>query len=183
MSDNKFLPILSQNLLEILVDEEYYDVTIEVGNDPYVQIFRSHMVILNYRSPYLRRILSTNKKKNGGTLTHIKLPNISPEIFQIILKYIYGGKLSLEEFDASYIVKIMVAANELSLQELIPHSQSFLIDNQANWIEQNFVLMYQTSFESDSFLELQKFCTEIISKQPENFFNSLDFTSISEKTL
>ncbi|EXX67405.1 hypothetical protein RirG_114740 [Rhizophagus irregularis DAOM 197198w] len=183
MSDNKFLPILSQNLLEILGDEEYYDVTIEVGNDPYVQIFRSHMVILNYRSPYLRRILSTNKKKNDGTLTHIKLPNISPEIFQIILKYIYGGKLSLEEFDASYIVKIMVAANELSLQELIPHSQSFLIDNQANWIEQNFVLMYQTSFESDSFLELQKFCTEIISKQPENFFNSLDFTSISEKTL
>ncbi|UZO02621.1 uncharacterized protein OCT59_021100 [Rhizophagus irregularis] len=141
MSDNKFLPILSQNLLEILGDEEYYDVTIEVGNDPYVQIFRSHMVILNYRSPYLRRILSTNKKKNDGTLTHIKLPNISPEIFQIILKYIYGGKLSLEEFDASYIVKIMVAANELSLQELIPHSQSFLIDNQANWIEQNFVLM------------------------------------------
>ena len=79
---------LSQNLLEILNDEEYYDVTIEVGNDPYVKIFRSHVVILCYRSPYLRRILSTNKKKNDGTLTHIKLPNISPEIFQIILGYV-----------------------------------------------------------------------------------------------
>ena len=33
------------------------------------------MVILNYRSPYLRRILSTNKKKKDeGTLAHIKLP-------------------------------------------------------------------------------------------------------------
>ena len=86
MNNNKFLPKLSQNLLEILEDNEYYDITIEVGKDPYVKIFRAHMVILNYRSPYLRRILSTNKKKNDGTLTHIKLSNISPEIFQIILR-------------------------------------------------------------------------------------------------
>ncbi|PKY33406.1 hypothetical protein RhiirB3_394769 [Rhizophagus irregularis] len=32
MNDNKFLPKLSQNLLDILNDEEYYDVTIEVGD-------------------------------------------------------------------------------------------------------------------------------------------------------
>ena len=83
---DKLLQKLSQNLLEILDDDEYYDITIEVGNDPYVKIFRAHMVILNYRSPYLRRILSTNKKKNDASLAHIKLPNISPEIFQIILR-------------------------------------------------------------------------------------------------
>jgi hypothetical protein len=72
MYDNKFLPNLSQNLLEILEDNEFYDITIEVGNDPYVKIFRAHMVILNYRSSYLRRILSTNvnNKKNDGILTH-----------------------------------------------------------------------------------------------------------------
>ena len=86
MVDNKLLPKLSQNLLEILNDEEYYDITIEVGNDPYVKIFRAHMVILNYRSSHLRRILSTNKKKNNEDLVHIKLSNISPEIFQIILR-------------------------------------------------------------------------------------------------
>ncbi|POG81456.1 hypothetical protein GLOIN_2v1508161, partial [Rhizophagus irregularis DAOM 181602=DAOM 197198] len=68
MIDNKLLPKLSQNLLEILNDEEYYDITIEVGSDPYVKVFRAHMIILNYRSPYLRRILSTNKKKNDGVL-------------------------------------------------------------------------------------------------------------------
>ena len=83
---NKFLTKLSQNLLEILNDEDYYDITIEVGSDPHVKVFRAHMVILNYRSPYLRRIFSTNKKKNDGTLSHVKLPNILPEIFQIILR-------------------------------------------------------------------------------------------------
>ncbi|CAI2166565.1 3556_t:CDS:2 [Funneliformis geosporum] len=85
MVDNKLLPKLLQNLLDILDDDEYYDVTIEVGEDPYVKIFRAHIVILYYRSPCLRRILSSNEKKDDGSLTHIKLPNIDPEVFQIIL--------------------------------------------------------------------------------------------------
>ncbi|PKY17350.1 POZ domain-containing protein, partial [Rhizophagus irregularis] len=126
MADNKFLSKLTHNLLEILDDEEYYDITIEVGKDPHVKIFRAHMVILNYRSPYLRRILSTNKRKNDGTLAHIKLPNISPETFQIILRYIYSGRLSLVNYDILDIIKILVAASELNLQELVPHLQFFL---------------------------------------------------------
>ncbi|CAB4426083.1 unnamed protein product [Rhizophagus irregularis] len=183
MVDNKLLPKLSQNLLEILNDEEYYDITIEVGSDPYVKVFRAHMAILNYRSPYLRRVLSTNKKKNDGTLAHIKLPNILPEIFQIVLRYIYGGKISLKEFDNSIIIKIMIAANELSLHELIPYLESFLIENKANWMEQNFNLIYQISFEDNSFLKLQKFCNDIISKEPKKIFNSPNFSSIPEKLL
>ena len=88
MVDDKFLPKLSQNLLEILEDDEYYDINIEVGNDPHVKIFRAHMAILNYRSSYLRRILSTNEKKYDGTLTHIKLSNILPETFHVILRFV-----------------------------------------------------------------------------------------------
>ncbi|CAB4440696.1 unnamed protein product [Rhizophagus irregularis] len=183
MSNNKLLPKLLQNLTEILNDEEYYDITIEVGNDPFIKIFRAHMVILHYRSPYLRRILSTNKKKNDGTLTHIKLPNISPEIFQIILRYIYGGNLSLNEYDNSDIIQILIAANELSLQDLIPYLQSFLIENKANWMEQNFNMIYQTSFKNDSFSDLQKYCTDLMTKEPVKIFNSLNFSSIPEKLL
>ena len=85
---DKLLTKLSQNFLEILNDEEYYDITIEVGDDPHVKVFRAHMVILNYRSPCLRRILSTNKKKNDGTLAHIKLPNFLPETFHVILRFV-----------------------------------------------------------------------------------------------
>ena len=86
MDNNELLPELSQNLLEMLNDDEYYDITIEVGNDPDVKIFRAHMVILNCRSPYLRRILSTNKKNNDGTLLRIKLPNI---YLKFSCKFIY----------------------------------------------------------------------------------------------
>ena len=47
------------------------------------------MVILNYRSAYFRRNLSTNKKNSDGILAHIKLPDISPNTFQILLKYVF----------------------------------------------------------------------------------------------
>ena len=82
----EFLSKLSENYIELLKDDEYYDVTVEVGKDPNVKIFRAHMNILCYRSPYLRRVLASNKKSNNNVLTHIKLPNISSEVFQIILR-------------------------------------------------------------------------------------------------
>jgi hypothetical protein len=81
----QFLLKLSENCLELLKNDEYYDVTIEVGKDPNVKIFRAHMNILCCRSPYLRRTFASNKKNNNGILAHIKLPNLSPEIFHIIL--------------------------------------------------------------------------------------------------
>ncbi|EXX78339.1 hypothetical protein RirG_015870 [Rhizophagus irregularis DAOM 197198w] len=111
----QFFSKLSQNYIELLKDNEYYDVTIEVGEDPNVKIFRAHMNILCYRSPYLRRNLASNKKNNDNFLVHIKLPNISPEIFQCILEYIYGGILSLNDQDTLDFLKILAAADELCL--------------------------------------------------------------------
>ena len=57
---------------------------IEVGNDPYVKIFYA-LDILNYRYLYLRRILSTNKKKNvEETFDTLNYQNPLPEIFYAI---------------------------------------------------------------------------------------------------
>jgi hypothetical protein len=101
----------------------------------------------------------------------------------LFYRYIYGGKISLEEYDTSDIIKILVAAGELNLQKLITYLQSFLIQNKVNWMEQNFSLIYQTSSINDSFLELQKFCTDLISEKPEKIFESRDFISIPEKSM
>ncbi|GBC27173.1 BTB/POZ protein [Rhizophagus irregularis DAOM 181602=DAOM 197198] len=101
----------------------------------------------------------------------------------MILRYIYCGKLSLKECDTLDIVKILIAASELSPHELIPHLQFFLIENKVDWMIQNFSLIYKPSFENESFLELRKFCIKLISKEPEKIFDSPDFTSISEKSL
>src|SRR4051794_26033534 len=98
-------------------------------------------------------------------------------------RYIYGGRLSLEEYDTSDIVNILTAASELRLQELVAYLQSFLIENKANWTGQNFNLIYQISFENDSFLVLQQYCTDLMSKEPDKIFKSLNLSSIPEKPL
>jgi hypothetical protein len=89
----------------------------------------------------------------------------------------------LEEYDILDIIKVLVAANELGLHELIPYLESFLIEKKTNWKEQNFYLVYQISFENDSFLKLQKYCKDLISKEPNKIFNSQYFSSIPENLL
>ncbi|GBC34404.2 hypothetical protein GLOIN_2v1884231 [Rhizophagus irregularis DAOM 181602=DAOM 197198] len=153
---SKFFERLSQDYIEILNDDEYYDVTIEVVS---------------------------NKKDNDGVVAHIKLPNISPEIFQTILEYIYGGVISLNEHEPLEILKVLTAADELFLQELIDHLQKYLIENKPEWIGQHFELTHRTSFQSNSLLELQQFCTSFMAKSPDKIFKSLDFTSLPENSL
>ncbi|CAB4429982.1 unnamed protein product [Rhizophagus irregularis] len=180
----QFFSNLSKNYIEILEDDEYYDITIEVGEDPNVKIFHAHTIILCHRSPYLRRALANKRNNNNsGVLSHIKLPNILPEIFQIILKYIYGGILSLNEHDTLEILKVLIAANELLLNELVDYLQTYLIEYKVDWIEQHFELTHRTSFQYNNLLELQKFCTSFMAKFPEKIFKSLDFTSLPEKSL
>ncbi|GES93561.1 BTB/POZ protein [Rhizophagus clarus] len=183
MSSELFSKLLSQNYIELLEDNEYYDVTIEVGEDPNVKIYRAHKNILCYRSPFLRRTLGSNKKSDNGVLSHIKLPNISPEIFQIVLRYIYGGVLSLNGKDTSDILNILVVADELHLQELVNYLQNYLIENNSEWLEQHFELIHRTSYQSKSLLKFQEFCTNLMVESPEKIFKSFDFTSLPEKSL
>ena len=89
----------------------------------------------------------------------------------------------MEEYDISDIIKFLITANELNLQELVDYLQTFLIEDKANSIEQNFILVYQTIYENNSFLELQKYCTDLISKEPDKIFDSPNFSSIPEKLL
>jgi hypothetical protein len=61
--------------------------------------------------------------------------------------------------------------------------QVYFIENKVEWMEQYFGLVYQTGFQSNSLLELQKFCTDYMTKSPHKVFKSFDFTSLSEKSL
>jgi hypothetical protein len=81
------------------------------------------------------------------------------------------------------ILKVLFAADQLHLQELNDYLQKYLIENKSEWMEKYFELIYRTSFQSNSLLELQNFCTNIMAKYPEKIFKSLDFTSLSEKSL
>ena len=79
----QFFPRLSKNCIEIMKDDEYYDLTIGVGDDSNVKIFHAHDYSV------LSSSIFTSNKKNNNVLAHVKLQNISPEIFQISITFIY----------------------------------------------------------------------------------------------
>ena len=100
-----------------------------------------------------------------------------------IFRYIYGGIVSIDECETSDLLKVLVAANELLLQELIDYLQKHLIENEPKWLKQNFELVNRISFQSNSLLKLQQFCIDFMIKSPEKIFKSLDFASLPEKSL
>jgi hypothetical protein len=89
----------------------------------------------------------------------------------------------LDVQDTSNILKVLAAADELCLQELVDYLQNYLIENKSEWMEKNFEYTQRISLKSNNLLRLQQFCIDIITKSPEKLFNSLDFTSLSEESL
>jgi len=85
--------------------------------------------------------------------------------------------------DTSDFFKVLAAADKLHLQELIDYLQTYLIENNSEWIEQHFEFTQQISSQSNNLLELQEFCTNLIVQSPEKILKSFDFTSLSEKSL
>ncbi|RIB04417.1 hypothetical protein C2G38_2149033 [Gigaspora rosea] len=172
---------LSQDFTQLLESEYDYNVAVEVGVRPNVQLFKAHSVILYQRSLYFRQELENATKKEN--VIEIKLPQVPVTIFNLIIKYIYGGILYLENFEVSAIFDLLVASNELKLTELIKHLQSHLIINHASWLRLNISRAYQISLHNENLEPLQQFCNDVVIKYPCTIFNSDDFTNLQENAL
>ena len=68
---------------------ENYDLIIQAGEGQNMKEFFAHSLILSARSTYFKAALSKEwAKKENGIIT-FKKPNISPEIIELILKYLH----------------------------------------------------------------------------------------------
>ena len=85
--------------------------------------------------------------------------------------------------DPSDVFNVFVAAEIFNLQEIVNYLQSYLIKNEAKWMEEYFSLIQNTIFQYNGFNEFQNYCTDIMSKDPVKIFKSPDFASLSEKSL
>ncbi|RIB29195.1 hypothetical protein C2G38_2239035 [Gigaspora rosea] len=177
-----FFEQLSSNLNQLLKNSNEYNVIIEIGQVPDIHAFKVHSIILNSRCLYFKDKLDAITYNNNNVKI-IKQPNISIEVFNIIIKYIYCGTISLENVNASVIFELLIASNEFRLEELIKHVQSFLLENNASWLRLNFSRVYQTSFNDNNLKDLQQFCANVIAKHPNIIFDSDEFLSLPENIL
>ena len=83
---SKFWAELSNDYEKLFEKEIGYDVIIHAGEEPNAKEIHAHSNILCIRSQYFRAALSNEwaEKKDGKFI--LKKPNISPQLFNIILR-------------------------------------------------------------------------------------------------
>ncbi|RIB29759.1 hypothetical protein C2G38_970615 [Gigaspora rosea] len=101
-----FYDKLSQDFTKLLESEYNYDTIIE-------------------------KLANTIK---GNNIFNIKLPNISVKTFNIVVKYIYGGVVTLENLETSDIFNLLITFNEFNFSESIDRLQTLLIEDNASWL-------------------------------------------------
>ena len=82
-------PKLSKDLENLFESGYNHDVIIQVGEESTtneIKEFKVHSLLLGTRSIYFRSALSDNWAVKKDGMTTFKKPNISPKIFEIILK-------------------------------------------------------------------------------------------------
>ncbi|RHZ67593.1 hypothetical protein Glove_300g10 [Diversispora epigaea] len=124
-----------------------------IDNEENKKSFTAHLVVLCYHSSCFNKELEDASMKENLIKTVIK-PNISAQIFKIILKYIYGGIVNIENSDSKIIYELMVNANELELEELSVKLESYLIESKASWLRTHFSFIYCSIFDSNEFKAL-----------------------------
>ncbi|RHZ43534.1 hypothetical protein Glove_1033g6 [Diversispora epigaea] len=172
---------LSQNFIELLNDKDDYNVIVEVENRK--KSFTAHSNVLKYRSTYFRKALENIQPNKNNIKTMTINSSVSAQIFDVILKYIYGGIVDLENVETRFIFDLMLAANEFEFIELTNQLELLLINIKDFWLKAYFSLVYRAIFNEKNFKNLKNFCNEIIAKHPNIIFESLDFTSLPESLL
>ncbi|RGB26129.1 hypothetical protein C1646_770820 [Rhizophagus diaphanus] len=179
----EFFPELSQNLSQLLDDTYDYDIIINVGENSNTKEFHAHFNVLRARSPYFKRAFSQNWiKKENGVYVFTK-PNISPIVFEIIIGYMYTGIIDLRKHVVSDILELLIASDELLIEELVTFAQNYLIENQNEWLQNNFFKVLNTAYIFESCKQLQDYCLESIFEDPELFFDSPEFLSLEKNIL
>ncbi|RIA96969.1 hypothetical protein C1645_814614 [Glomus cerebriforme] len=162
-------------------DDDDCNVILKVGQDN----FKAHSVILKMRSEYFRNIISSKERITTiifNKKINLDIQNIYPSVFTVCLKYIYTGEFSLEGQSDEFIFYLFVAADDLSLIDMVDYLQNYLIDYKSAWIEKNLIEVYQTSLKHPNFTTLQIYCETIIERNPEKIFYSQNFPKL-EKTI
>ncbi|RGB24857.1 hypothetical protein C1646_725191 [Rhizophagus diaphanus] len=169
---NRFCEKLCQDFATFYDQKKFCDVTIEVGLYPNNQKFEAHASILYARSTFFRKIL------DKGILHVIEISDISSKTFEVLLKYIYSGYISLDN-EPSEIFDLLLAAIKLDFEEVISYLESQLIKQHHKWLHENFELVHRTSQQHGILVD---FCTDVIMNMLEKFLSD-DFCEIKEEVL
>ena len=80
---------LLKDISSMLIDSDDYNVIIQIKEGQNIKEFRAHSNILRVRSPYFKNLILADKIKNENNVNVMitfDKPNITPTVFEIVLK-------------------------------------------------------------------------------------------------
>uniref|UniRef100_U9U081 Serine-enriched protein n=2 Tax=Rhizophagus irregularis TaxID=588596 RepID=U9U081_RHIID len=170
---NCTLPIDFSNLLE---NPDDYDVKIIVGKEENIKEFKAHSLILSSRSIYFKNGLSARWARKEDGIIIFNKPNISPLVFEVIIKYIYTGLLYIKDNNEINLIDVAIAADELQLIEVFQQLEETLTGNRSAWQPKDIVKVSQHSH----FINLYNFVLELVCSKPKIIFESEEYLKIEE---
>ncbi|CAG8527258.1 4065_t:CDS:2 [Paraglomus occultum] len=174
---------LSQSFNRLLDELDDYNVIIEVGTGSTLRRFAAHSVILRARSLYFKTALSSRwAKKQGGYYIFSK-PNVDPDVFKLILRYIYTGTLSLSQQQPTTLLSLIVSLDELLLFAPLHDVETYLIDHHSDVLLRHAVSILSLSARTNSFSILREHIYASIVANPTILFDSEDLGNLEEEIL
>jgi hypothetical protein len=105
-------------------------------------------------------------------------------LFTYIKVHIFScGNIELKNLQGPDVLKLLIAVDELNIQQLISHIQEYLIEHQTEFLQQNPAGILETVYQHETFTDLWNFCLEKICKEPKILFNSENFVNLKAPLL
>ncbi|CAG8746046.1 18337_t:CDS:2, partial [Acaulospora morrowiae] len=174
---------LNDSKIPVKYGKSNFDVVISVGKEPNVKKFRSHSVVLSMRSSYFRAALSSTWAKKQGDVFYFDKPNITPKVFTVILRYLYFGNFVLERLDVQTLLDVLVASDELMLEDFIEEIQYYFINLDSNLLIPNLIPIITTCFNNPSFGKLLNHLLNLIRRDPSCLVTQVDIFLLQESML
>ncbi|GBC03009.1 hypothetical protein RclHR1_04930006 [Rhizophagus clarus] len=168
---------------KLLTTEIGYDVIIYAGENENMKELHAHSNILCARSQYFYAAFSNEwvEKKDGKFI--FNKPNVPPQLFNIILRFIYCGKIDLTNLQISEILNLLISVDELNIHSLISYIQNHLFNSENKFLKQNPIEILETFYQHDSFTDFWDYCLEKFCEEPKILFESDKFTRLKAAVL
>jgi hypothetical protein len=136
-SNYPFHPLLPVNpsscktVRDLYNDEEFSDIVFEIGGgitigakkgDEESAKFYAHRMILKKAAPLLADLIGRN---DSSSLVNI--PNVSPRVFEVLLRYIYGCDVLDFGNDPTFTMEILDIANKYGITTLKLQAEAYMV--------------------------------------------------------
>ncbi|PKC69538.1 hypothetical protein RhiirA1_455913 [Rhizophagus irregularis] len=175
----ELLPCLSSEFSKLLKNPYNYDIIIRINEKE----FKVHSIILYARSNYFKILLSQGRIINEFNIMCLELSEIDPEIFEMIITYIYTGMIDFSNATSEKIFSFLITSSKLNLSEATSFTQSYLVDNEKNWIHENFSKVLNNVFKLENCKKIQNYCIKRVCFEAKSFFSSKDSLNLKKNIL